>query len=176
MTRDVPRSLIYALLGVSAALLLLLALGLVLPIPADIEAVTHPDADSMLRSGSGAPGGTLVVAAGFATGLLVLAMIGLCLLVGVAPGANGLKRWILGGTVAYGLVFSALMLSYLDFLEGGPLRIFVGFPAPTAWMMYGVWFFPWVFIVAYVVTFRTSYFTPEAEERFRELLRNKDER
>ena len=130
----------------------------------------------MLSSGAAAPGGIGTLLVGFATGLLVIVMIGLLLLVGVAPDATGLKMWIVGCTVGYGLVFGGLMMSYLEYLEGGPLRIFGGLPAPSAWMMYGVWLFPWVFIFGYVVTFHTSYFPPESDARYRVLLRSKERR
>jgi len=173
--RDVSRGLIYALLATSLALLGLVILALVVPGSPELAARPHPTIESMLSSGAGAPGGPRTLWAGFVTGLLVILMIGLLLLVGVAPDATGLKRWIVGCTAAYGLVFGALMLSYLQYLEGGPLRIFGGLPAPSAWMMYGVWLFPWVFIIGYVVTFHTSYFPPESQERFRELLRSGDQ-
>ena len=171
--RDVSKGLIYALLATSLALLALVILAVVEPGSSQLAARPHATIESMLSAGPGAPGGSGTLWAGFATGLLVIVMIGLFLLVGVAPGATGLKRWIVGCTVVYGLVFGGLMLSYLEYLEGGPLRIFGGLPAPSAWMMYGVWLFPWVFILGYVVTFHTSYFPPESEERYRELLRSK---
>jgi hypothetical protein len=176
MRRDVPRGLIYALVAVSGMLLGLLLLGLVFPEPPDLAQTAHPDSNSMLSSGSNAPGGIPILAAGFATGLLILLMFGLCLLVGIPPRARRLKTLILVGTSAYGLIFSGLMLSYLDFIQEVPTQIVGGFPTPTAWMIYGVWLFPWVFIIAYVYTFRTHYFTPEAEEHFRELLRRGNER
>ena len=76
----------------------------------------------MLSSGAAAPGGTGTLWAGFVTGLLVIAMIGPLLLVGVAPAATGLRRWIVGCTVVYGLVFGGLMMSYLEYLAAiGPV-------------------------------------------------------
>ncbi len=175
MPRDVSRGLIYGLLAVTVALLGLFVLALVAPGSPELAARPHATIESMLSSGAAAPGGPGTLWAGFVTGLLVIAMIGLCLLVGTAPQARGLKRWIVAGTVLYAFVFGGLMLSYLDFLEGGSLEIVGGFPAPSAWMMYGVWLFPWVFIIGYVVTFHSSYFPPESEERFREILRSKEQ-
>ena len=170
------RTLLYALLTACIPLLIMLGMGIFLPTPAGIDPTPHPNFDSMLSSGSAAPGGPPMIVAGWATGLLIIVMIGICLLIGVAPTAKWLRRWIVGGTVAYALVFCALMLSYLEFLEGGPLEIFGGLPAPTAWMMYGVWLFPWVYIIALVVTFDHSYFPPESEARLRELLNTKERR
>ena len=176
MARDVDRSLLRALLAACIPLLIMLGMALFMPTPVGIDPTPHPSFDSMLSSGSAAPGGPVIIAAGWATGLLIIVMIGIFLLIGVAPTAKRLRRWILGGTVVYAGVFCALMLSYLEFLEGGPLEIVGGLPAPTAWMMYGVWLFPWVYIVALVVTFDDSYFPPESEARLRELLKTKEQR
>jgi hypothetical protein len=175
MRRDVPRELIYALVAVSGMLLGLLLLGLVFTEPPDLAPIAHPDSNSMLSSGSNAPGGALILAAGFATGLLILLMFGLCLLMGIPPRARRLKTLILVGTSVYGLIFSGMMLSYLDFVQEVPMQIVGGFPTPTAWMIYGIWLFPWIFIITYVFTFRTHYFTQESEEHFRELLRGVNE-
>ena len=174
MPRDVSKRLIYCLLATSVALLGLFGLALVEPGSSQLAARPHATIESMLSSGAAAPGGPGTLWVGLLTGLLVIVMIGLCLLVGVAPQARGLKRWIVGCTVAYALVFCGLMASYLDFLEGGPLHIVGGLPAPSTWMMYGVWLFPWVYILGYVATFHTSYFPPESEERFRDILRSKE--
>ena len=176
MTSDVDRRLIYALLGACVPLLILLLIGVLSPAPQELVPTPHPNFEPMLSSGSAAPGGPLVILAGFATGILIIVMIGICLLIGVRQTARSLRRWIVAGTLVYMLVFGALMLSYLEFLEGGPLVIFGGLPAPSAWMLYGVWLFPWVFIIAFVVTFDDVYFPPESDARFRDLLRAKERR
>lgn len=176
MTRDVDRRLIYALLCACVPLLILLLIGVLSPAPPELVPTPHPNFDPMLRSGSGAPGGPLVILAGFGTGILIIVMIGICLLIGVRETAKMLRTWIVVGTIVYMMVFGALMLSYLEFLKGGPLVIFGGLPAPSAWMLYGVWLFPWVFIIAFVVTFDDVYFPPESEARFRELLNAKEQR
>ena len=145
MAQFFGESLLYALLAACAPLLVMLGMGIFMPTPAGIDPTPHPNFESMLSSGSAAPGGLPIILVGWATGLLIIVMIGIFLLIGEAPTAKRLRRWIVGGTAVYGLIFCALMLSYLDFLEGGPLEIFGGLPAPTAWMMYGVWLFPWVY-------------------------------
>lgn len=179
MTRDVDRRLLYALLAACIPLLILLLLGIVSPPGPDLVPTPHPDFDPMLSSGSGAPGSGLLIAAGFVTGILVIVMIGICMLIGVRETAKSLRRFVVAGTVVYMLVFCALMLSYLEFSKGGPLEpfeTFGGFPVPSAWMLYGIWLFPWVFIIAFVVTFDDVYFPPESDARFRELLRAKERR
>ena len=176
MKRDVDRRLICALLGACIPLLVLLGVGLFIPAPPGLEPTPHPSFDPMQSSGSAAPGSPLTLLAGFAVGTLIIVMIGICLLIGVRRTAKSLRRWIVAGTVAYASVFGALMLSYLEFLEGGPIEIFGGLPTPSAWMMYGVWLFPWVFLIALVVTFDDVYFPPESETRFREILSAKEKR
>ena len=76
MRRDVSKGLIYALLATSLALLGLVILAVLEPGSSQLAARPHAAIESMLSSGAAAPGGTGTLWAGFATGILVIVMIG----------------------------------------------------------------------------------------------------
>ena len=175
MSRDLDRRLILALLAVCVGLLGLLVVGLLFPAPPELAPGTHPDHAAMQQSGEGAPGGPLTRSAGFAMGLLVVALAGLLSLVCVRREARGLRNWVVVTFVGYGLVFSLLMLSYHGFLEAEELDCFGGFPTPTAWMLYGMVLFPWILVLGYTLYFERSYYTREDEKRFQDLMRSREQ-
>lgn len=142
--------------------------------PANAAGLAHPEYATMLQGGdplrhSGKLMLGWLVALGQAslfTGLLVL---------GIRRGQRPVpgRGVFLAGLVAYLAVFSLLMLSYRTFMRdpaGAADRIFLSFPAPTAWMLYGVWIVPLVFLVLYMVLFEDWIYGPEEERKFQQLL------
>ena len=82
----------------------------------------------------------------------------------------GLKLLSLG-ILAYLGVITMLVLSYGASIDAGALRpLVLSFPAPTAWMLYGVWTVPAVFIVLYVARFDQWVFSAADQKEFNELV------
>ena len=81
--------------------------------------------------------------------------------------------WIgIGGvTLAALFVWWRVFDGYTDFLAGGEVRMVLGFPAPSAWLIYGVWGTAALYSVLYVVGFRRFIYTEEDEKAFNELVR-----
>ncbi len=140
--------------------------------PGDRSAVTHPLYPSMER-GSQTPGvrlfwiglGLGLAQVSFFTALLVLAL----------PGSRVRRTWIplLGGGLAYGAVMSLLFLSYHSYSGSTESAFWWGFPAPTAWLVYGIWGVPWVFVAYFVYSFHRSYLRNEDLARFERLLKKR---
>ncbi|MCK4990209.1 MAG: hypothetical protein KAS29_06970, partial [Bacteroidales bacterium] len=60
--------------------------------------------------------------------------------------------------------------SYMNYLSSGTLSYILGFPEPTAWMIYGLWGGGALLAVAYVVEFRNIIYTKEDEETLKDIV------
>lgn len=81
------------------------------------------------------------------------------------------KIWIPAGTIGLLLVWSSIFGTYSEYIASGQLRMVLGFPLPTAITVYGLWLAGFVFMITYVVGFRSFVFTDEVEAAYHELLR-----
>ena len=68
-----------------------------------------------------------------------------------------------------GVVVYRLFTSYSAYLTTGKLNSFLGFPGPTAWMIYGLWAGGALFAVLYVVGFRKFIYTAEDEKILKDI-------
>lgn len=95
---------------------------------------------------------------------------------GVAEHNRNKKFWTyMGGTTALNMVFAFLLIYfYADFLKTGETFMLLGFPAPTAMMLYGCWVTATLYTVIYIVGFSSFIFTPEDEKKFEELIAAKE--
>ena len=173
--RDMNTSLAYAMLLGCAALLALLVVGLIYPAPAEIMAAPHPDYPSMLRSGTASPGGPWTLRAGYLTGLLVIFLMTVTSMVGIRSDDRRGQRLMITASLVYAATFIAMAVSYSNYVEHGFTGTILGFPPPTAWMLYGMWHIPWLMVFVYVLPWDSVSFPPESQERFDALLREKRE-
>jgi len=75
-----------------------------------------------------------------------------------------------GGCVAMVGVWSVLLLAYQASWSQSVPNLVFGFPTASAWMLYGVWTVPVVFVAMYRFGFRRWIYTPEDQRRFEALL------
>ena len=134
--------------------------------------VTHPRFSTMEVGGSGLERHAPILWWGWALGLLEI-----CLFIGLlALGMRhrqvlGKRKWpLLLGGLLYGTVFTLLILSYQSYANSPFQPLFLSMPAPTAWMLYGLFGIPLYFHVLYVVSFDRWVLTPEDLERFHRLV------
>lgn len=164
--------LLHLLLILCVILLLLIGVVSVLPQAGEAPASANPEFSSLLRSNESFAGQPGVLGFGYVMGILMMAAMAVCVLVGIRK--NGklgtLGRWLIGGFVAYALVFTALVYSYRQYDPGNVQNFFGGFPLPTAWLVYGVWLFPWFFIAVLVIMFDRSFLTQSDLDRFHALV------
>ena len=154
----------------SAGLLLLAAwLG-----EADVErSRLHPAVSGMMHGGESAARTGPVLWIGAAFGLVQIGFFGLCFALGVR-GQQGLgpaRRPLLIGMVGFAGVWLALVGSYLGY-AADPLGTprWLGFPLPTAILLFGFWPFPVVFVGIYLRYFDRVVLDPNRLARFRERL------
>ena len=137
--------------------------------------IGHPQFSTMLIGGSGADRHEKILWLGWALGVLEIGFFVACLALGLrkAGKVGPAKVPLAIGGIGFAIVFTFLILSYRGYMNEAEHALFFSLPLPTAWMLYGIWFFPVFFIVLYVVTFDTWNLTHDELERFQEILKAK---
>jgi hypothetical protein len=135
--------------------------------------VAHPDHPAMALGADGAARHREVLGAGFAFAALTVALFVGLLFFGLRrPGepVPGKALILTGGTLFLG-AFVALFVTYSRYLEDAdPEALVLGFPPPTAWMLYGVWGVPLLFIAFYVTRYKEWVFGAGDEVAYQDLL------
>ncbi len=171
--RAIPDSGFRVLLGLSAALVLVMLVSRWLPAAMQPTARLHPDAISVLQSTGGLAERPEAIWLGYGMGLLILALMATCVWIGLRKQDAGtpLSRLIMIGFVAYAVVFTAMTITYAAYTRSpSEAAFFGGFPPPTAWMLYGMWHFPLLLVVLYMVRFDRWVLTEQDLQRFRKLV------
>lgn len=109
---------------------------------------------------------------------LMLLQIGsvsvLCSLIALSLNRHLHKRWVSASILGvYGLslfVWWQINSAYSDYFLGEPLGYALGFPLPTAWTVYGVWFAGLLFTCLFVFAFDRLVYTADDKAQFEALL------
>ena len=138
----------------------------------------HPEYSTMLRSGESVAADPLVKWMAYLFGLGIISIFALALLIGARkedPGKQrGLSRALGWGLGAYFIVYTLFVIVYWQYAGEATTGFALGFPIPTAMMLYALGFVPLVMTFVYLVKFRDWVLTEEEEERFKEIMANKD--
>lgn len=140
--------------------------------PADINGTVHEDYPSMLRSGSTMLWHHASKWLGLSYGICVI----ICFLFSLWIG--GMRKGRLGPMVnqvmpaflIYLLIFLALTVTWWNTSGVSPTTYIGGFPSASAWMIYGMWLFPFAFTVLYIFYFPSWIYTPSDAKQFEEIL------
>lgn len=132
----------------------------------------HPVYKSMVKSGPQIADSALGKWLSFAFGATIICLFTTTLVIGSRRRQPNpiQRRWLLAGGIFYLLVFSAMCLAYWQYNDGQTTIYFGGLPAPTAWMVYGMWFCPLFFSILYIARFHQWILSPEEEEAFRKII------
>ena len=153
---------------------LLLIFGLYLTgQPADAAGIPHNQYGQLLKGGTQQANIPIVKWLSYLFGLAIIGIFGIGIYIGMLKnGRTGpAARWIIIGFVIYGLIYTGMILSYWSYDPANPVY-FGSFPAPTAWMIYGIWIFPFFFTFVYNFYFHTWYLTDEDMEKFEQLVQD----
>lgn len=106
-------------------------------------------------------------------GLMATGTLCLFLIVGaIRKGRlDGIRPWLILATLVYLIVYTLTYLSDVHYVETEHTRFLLGWPIPTAWMIYAMWAAPLLFVCIYVFKFRDWILTEEDESRFSELVK-----
>jgi hypothetical protein len=133
----------------------------------------HEQYSTMQVGGDGEARHGTILWVGWAFGFLQCLFFVACLIFGSRKNGSAgpmTKPLLIGGAV-YAGVFTAMIVSYDRFVAlGADIPLFLSFPRPTAWMIYGIWGFPLYFLVVYLVTFDRWTCRPEDIEEFRRII------
>ena len=160
--------LIHAVLFVLLLVAGLIGWVLVSPEPPMSTGGPHPDITGMSVGGDGSARVSSIFWSGFALLALFVVLVHLLVALSVSKHNRTALFWLLltgTGVVSLG-VYWGLFSSYGHFLETGETAYFLGFPAASAWMMFGIWLSGALLAVLYVVGFRRFVFSAEDEAAF----------
>ncbi len=154
-------------------LVLLVLLFLSTP-PEAVAGQLHPDYSTMLKSGSSVASAPLPKWLAYFFGLGVLGFFVLSLLLGArkaSPEKNKqiLKYWLIG-TAVYVIVYTWMIIVYWQYAQGDANSFFLGFPAPTAWMLFGLGMIPLFFTLVYILKFDELVVSPEELKQFQAIV------
>lgn len=123
----------------------------------------HPNIATMEVGGQRALDDAEHWSLGLGFGLVMIALLTTCLMLAAdhAPQAASLRLVILAGGGLFGLVFSAMMLAYRDYVAQESPPLWGPFPTPTTWMIFGVWLTPAAFTAIYCFGFNKWFISPK---------------
>jgi len=161
-----------ALLAVVLGVAAILFAAALLPSHPAATGAPHPTFETMAHGGPGETRTGVLLLAGWAYGAASLLFFALCFAFGLRkPGGLGPVRTpLIAGVVLHQLVWLALVLAYASYAGDPAPRIVLGFPIPTAVMLYGLWPFPVYFVLLYLYFFDRFVFTADDQRRVDELV------
>ena len=164
--------IIYLILGLLLVIGFFMSITLLREVPPAASGSPHPEISGMQVGGDGE---TRIKGIELASFIVFSAtfLICLCLIVlGVSKGKRTLTFLIPAGVLTLGILFIWYRVfdSYMDYLSTGKVDFILGFPEPTAWMIFGLWGGGALFTVIYVAGFRKFIYTKEDEAKLKEIV------
>jgi len=140
--------------------------------PAFVTGQPHPKFATMLTGGDSLSSQSYTKLLGFLFGLCTAVSLCVFLVFGAIKknSLKGIRPWLLMSSLVYCLAFTLTYFSDVKYVQTGHTDFFFGWPLPTAWMIYVMWFAPICFVLIYILSFRKWILTFEDEERFQELV------
>ena len=168
MTKRLPAFIFGLLLTMCVVLGIALLVGEVTPKLSHLQYAAMDRSDPALQE-------TAVAWLGWVLGVLEIVFFVSCLVLGVGRRARGKRVFLLGGLV-YAAVFTALTVTDAWYMEQDAPTLVLSFPVPTAWMLYGMWAAPLIFMAWYWIGFDRNILTPEDMETFRGIVQDRRNR
>lgn len=102
----------------------------------------------------------------------------LCLYLGLRnrSGQKSIGRWLVTGYLLYCLAFGLMVLADLNYLNEATTAFFLGFPIPTAWMIYGMWFVPLLFSILFIIKYNSWVLSQDDLRTFEKILQDRKQR
>ncbi|MEM6963818.1 MAG: hypothetical protein AAF573_03565 [Bacteroidota bacterium] len=152
----------------------------IIPAPENATGTVHPKFDTMLHGGTSVAADPTVKWLAYLFGLFVISVFAFVLFLGATKKDANLntkiRRVFTFGFLAYTFVYTLMVFAYWKNYPSPSDDFILGFPKPTAWMMYGMWFTPLIFTFVYIFKFKDWILTPEEEARFHEIVKARSKR
>jgi hypothetical protein len=163
---------IYVVLALLLVLAIFLGISLLKPMPVSPSGTPHSEINGMRIGGDGA-----ARFKGFETTAFVLFAASFILFSTLIVTSVSKRNrsasfwfWLVLITLLVLFVWYRVFDSYTDYLSTGDLRFFLGFPEPTAWMIFGLWGGGALFALLYVLGFRRFIYTKHDEETLKDII------
>ena len=163
-----------ALLIVLLGLLLLIALaGCINPVDGT-TGIPHPEYKGMFIAPDTIDQHEHTKWFGFLFGLAILCLFTLMMLIGNRKKGTvtSIGRWIISGMIIYAIAFAFMVISNWNYMNEEVHSFMASMPAPTAWMIYIVWFVPLVITLSYIIKFEEAIISDEEIESFQQFLKD----
>jgi len=162
----------YIVLTLLLVITLFLGISVSREVSSPASGTPHPEISGMQTGGDGAARIIGMETAAFVLFAATFILLTVLVVAGVSKRNRTLMFWIWTGLINLAVlyVWYRLFESYLDYLHTGDLQYFLGFPEPTAWMIFGLWGGGALFTFLYVIGFRRFVYTPEDEKTLKEIL------
>jgi hypothetical protein len=156
------------LLAIVVALWVVILGTMLIPEPTGALGTAHPDFAGMQHGGSGLERHALILWGGWAFGGVGIVFYMALMVFGTRRGAarKASAPWLLFGLCAFLAAWTGLILAYRTYLLEGPGRLFLGFPLPTAIMLYVLFPASLILTVIYVAGFRRWVLSDDDEAAF----------
>lgn len=143
--------------------------------PQFVTGQPHPELKTMLKGGSSMATNSNTNILAYLFGLCATGLLCLFLILGARrrESLDGIRPWLIISSIVYLLVFTCMYLSDAHYVSSGHQEFVLGWPSPTAWMIYVMWSAPALFVLLYIFKFREWILTEEDEERFAELVKQR---
>ena len=164
------RTIISILLSLLVALFILLVYFIFLNENPGPAGITHETFPSMLRSTDSYSDTTAIFFGSF-FGILSIIVFVLFLFIGIRQKENSklkVRVWIIGLIIYLGIFIFGL-IEYMSYTNSNTIKLFLGFPRPTAWMLFGIYLYPLFFTFYYVIKFKYWVISDEKERMFKDL-------
>lgn len=162
-----------------AVLLSILAVILIAAIVPDVPQVTgvpHPEYKGMFVGPNNIDQVSHTRWLGFFYGVGIIFLFAIFLIIGNSKNGKStpIRKWIIVAMVVYLIVFTMMVMSHWSYSDndGGPFVLFM--PAPTAWMIYAMWFVPLIITLAFVFKFEEAIISDQEIEEFQQFLKEQE--
>ena len=157
-----PYLILLSLLMITA---LTLAVSLTRPVPEAAKGAPHPEHVEMNQGGEAQRHeGRLLL--GWIYGMAQIGIFIVAIRISIPKDRPG-RWWLMVGSVLYLAVFSGMMYAYAQDKAGAPFVL--GFPLPTALLVFGMWPASALFVVLYSTHFRKWVYSEADARRFEEI-------
>ena len=168
--------LFHLLFVVLLFLLAIIVLAGVLPTVPGATGAPHPEFPGMFISPADIDQEDHTRWLGYLFGLGIIALFGIMLLVGNRKKGKftSIRPWLIIGLIIYTLVYTGMTVSHWSYSlnEGGPFIL--SMPAPTTWMIVGVWFVPFIITIAYILKFEDAVISDQEIEEFERFIEERE--
>ncbi len=160
------------LFGALILLLGVIAGAAIAPVVEGATGIPHPEFEGMFIGPANIDQQASTRWLGYFFGLGIIAVFTAMLFIGNRKNGQvrSIGRWLILGTSIYALAYTFMVYSHWGYAQSTTDDFFLSMPAPTAWMIYAVWFLPLIITIGYILRFEDSVISDQEIEAFNDFI------